>query len=95
MCSNLHSSAWGEGSQPLSLLQQLWLNVNIFPELSTEMPIHRVDNDQTQIYSKPVTLITTACDVLSGFGYILQFPAGLNKLTNKGILDPYRKQLSL
>jgi len=60
------------------------------------MPIHRVANDQTQIYSKPVTFIkTTACDVLSSFEYILQFPAGLNKLTNKGILDPYRRQLSL
>jgi len=60
------------------------------------MPIYRVANDQTQIYSKPVTLMTTtACDALSGFEYILQFPAGPNKLIENGILDPYSTQLSL
>jgi len=29
----------------------------VLPELSNEMPIHIVANDQTQIYSKPLTLM--------------------------------------
>jgi hypothetical protein len=97
MCSNPHSSTWGGGgSRPLSFLQQLWVNVNIFPELSNEMPIHRAANDETLIYSKPLTrMTTTACNVLSSFEHLLQFPADLNKLTKNGILDPYRTQLSL
>lgn len=94
MCSNLHSSTWGgvDLYHFCSNFGLMWIYfLNWAPK-----PIHRVANDKTQIYSKPVTLIKpTAWDVLSVFEHILQFPAGLNKLTKNGIFYPYRRQVSL